>query len=163
MHADPVARLCLVHGQRGRIAHRATLEVIGKRQQRCEAGVDPVHDRTARAEIAPQAQRDQRHATDALLGCLQEQRDVGLAERIDGLHRVADAEERPAVTALPAGEQQRQQLLLRGRSVLVFVHQQVMDPVIEREREFRRRGIVAQRVSCSAGDCRVVEAAAFGE
>ena len=105
----------------------------------------------------------ERHAADAFLGRLQEERHVRLAERIDGLHRVADAEQRPAVAALPARQQQCEQPLLRRRGVLVLVHQQVADAVVEGERKLGRRRLVAQCIAGCGSHRGVVEALALRE
>jgi hypothetical protein len=50
-----------------------------------------------RAVVAVEAQRFQRDAADAAFARLQEEADVGLAEAVDGLHRVADDEQRAPV------------------------------------------------------------------
>ncbi len=163
VHAHPVARDGRVHYLGGRVTHRPALEVVLGRQQSREAAVHPVHDRRAGAEVAGQPQRRQRDPADTLALGLQEQRDVGLPERIDRLHRVADAEQRAPVALLPAGEQQLQQLFLRRRRVLVFVHEQVADAVVERERKLGRRRGVAQRIACRRRHGGMVQAAALGE
>jgi hypothetical protein len=61
---------------------------------------------------------------------------LGLAEAIDGLHRVAHEEERAARRPDSHPEVSfSQQLQLRVRRVLEFVHEDVADAVVEREQQ----------------------------
>ena len=85
------------------------------------------------AEVAPQAQRRQRHARRCRRArAAQEQSDLGVAEAIDRLHRVADHEQRAAVARLPAGGERLEQLELRERGVLELIDQDV--PQVEARR-----------------------------
>ena len=143
-----------LRGRGGRIPDGTALEIVCRRQERREGLVDPVDDRAARSEIAPESLGVERDATDALALCLQEERNVRLAECVDGLHRIAHAEQASAIRGLPAGHEQLEQSRLRRRRVLVFVDQQVTDPVVERERELRWCRIKAERVARGRGDCR---------
>ena len=59
------------------------------------------------------------------------QTDLGLAEAVDGLHRVADHEQRAPVARLPAGSELGQQFMLAHRGILEFIDQQVANAVIE--------------------------------
>ena len=77
-------------------------------------------------------------AADALLPGLEEERDLRLAEAVDGLHRVADQEQRAAVILLPARGQSFDQFELRVRGVLELVDQDVLDARVEREQEVGR-------------------------
>ena len=163
MHAHAVSRLARLRGRGRRIADGPSLEIVRGRQECGEGLVDPVDDRAARAEIPPEPLGVKCNATDALALCLKEERDVRLAERIDGLHRVAHAEQAPAICGLPAGYEQLEQSRLGRGGVLVFVDQQVTDPVVERQRELGRCRINAECVARGRGDCRMIEAVAFGE
>ncbi len=64
---------------------------------------DPFHQSQLRAEIARQLQCLQRDAADARRAHLQEQPHLGVAEQVDGLHGIADEEQRAAIALLPAG------------------------------------------------------------
>src|SRR5438445_13379504 len=70
---------------------------------------------------------------------MQEERDLGLAEAVDRLHRVADDEERAPVALVPSGGEPLEQLPLRDRGVLELVDQDVADAVVEREEQVARR------------------------
>ena len=163
MHPHAISRLARFRGRGRRIADRPALEIVRCRQACGEGLVDPVDDRAARAEIPPKSLGFKCDATDALALGLEEERDVRLAERIDGLHRIAHAEKAPAICGLPASYEQLEQSRLGRGGVLVFVDQQVTDPVVERQRELSRCRIEAERIACSGSDCRMIEAVAFGE
>jgi hypothetical protein len=66
-----------------------------------EGGVEPVDEAGLRTEVGRQRQAFERDAADALLPGLEEERDLRLAEAVDGLHRVADQEEGAAIVPLP--------------------------------------------------------------
>ena len=88
---------------------------------------------------------------DAALADAQEEADIGLAEAVDRLHRVADDEQRAAVIGRPAARQLLDQADLARAGVLEFVHQQVADAVVERLGEIGRRLVVAERQSGAGG------------
>src|SRR4029078_6709549 len=87
--------------------------------------------------VGRERERIEPHAADALAPRAQEQADLGLAEAIDRLHRVADEEERAPVARLPSGGQPLEQVPLRERRVLELVDEDVADAVVEREYEVR--------------------------
>ena len=74
-----------------------------------------------------------------LLCHAQKQADLGFAEAINGLHRVANAKQRTPVVSHPALGQAAQQLDLRRTGILEFVHQQMLDAVIQLQRQLGRR------------------------
>ena len=163
MHAHAVARLARLHGGCRRIAHRAAFKVVGGRQPRGKRRIDPVDDGRARAEVPAEPLGGERDTANALALGLEEQRDVRLAERVDRLHRVADAEQAAPVARLPACDQDLEQARLRRRCVLVLVDQQVANTIVERECQLRRRLRVAKRVACGGGHGGMIEAVALGE
>src|SRR5207244_328172 len=95
------ARLTLEVGARGdarEMPYGAAAHVVGEREDTRERLIAPVDERRRRAEIAAQLerlQRDRRQARSAHGG---ESPDFGIAEAVDGLHRIADEEQRIAVT-----------------------------------------------------------------
>jgi hypothetical protein len=100
---------------------------------------------------------------DTALADAQEEPDVGLAETVDRLHRIADHEQRPAVIRHPAAGQLFEQPDLARAGVLEFVDQQVADAVIERLRQIGRRLVIAQRQSGAGGDFDEIDLAGFLE
>ena len=77
--------------------------------------------------------------------------DLGLAEAVDRLHRVADREQRPPVAGRPAGGELLDQLVLGERRVLELVDQHVPHAIIERERDIGRRVVLpsARSAACA--------------
>ena len=99
-----------------------------------------------RPEIAPQHDVVDRQLTDAprFLGC-DEQADLGAAEPIDRLHRIADGEQRPPVARLPTRREPANEVELQVGRVLELVDQQMPDPAVEPEEELRGSVRAAQR------------------
>ena len=93
VNADARTRLVFPAGDTRCITHGAPLVVLGIRQQARKARIDPRDDGVAGAEIPLQHQAAQGNTADAPGLRLQEEGHVGLAESVDGLHRVADAEQ----------------------------------------------------------------------
>ncbi len=75
----------------------------------------------------------------------QEQTDFGFTESVDRLHRITNSKYRASVVRQPAGRQPRHQFELTDRRVLEFVDQQVMNAVIQRQRQVSRGFFRAQR------------------
>ena len=98
---------------------------------------------------------------DAALADAQEESDVGLAEAVDRLHRVADDEQRPAVVRHPAARQFFDQADLARAGVLEFIDQQVADAVVERLGQIGRRFVVAERQAGAGGDFDEIDLAGF--
>ena len=88
-----------------------------------------------------------------------EQTDFGLAEAIDRLHRIADAEQRAAVAVGPPAGQALQQVELTERGVLELVDQDVLQAIVEREREIGRLVGGAERTQRAQSDLDVVRLA----
>ena len=127
------------------------MRIVGRREDFGEGGVDPVHHFGVRAVVAVEAQGFELDRADANVTRLQEKADVGLAEAIDGLHRIADNEQGAPVALLPAGGEPLQQRDLRGAGVLELIDQQMADAVIELELEIGRLGFITecgQRALC---------------
>src|SRR5438067_10072598 len=127
---------------RRRVRHGAGGGIGLARQDVREGSVVPVDEVRLRAEVGGQRnalELDPRlrggAAEAALVPGLEEERDVRLAESVDGLHRVADEEQRAAVARFPPGGQSFQELELRIRGVLELVYQYVADAGVEREQE----------------------------
>ena len=88
-----------------------------------ESLIDPLDNFSTGAVVARQAQTSERNIADTVFPDAQEQADIGLAKAVDRLHWVADDEQRAAVVALPTSGQARQQIDLRGASVLKLINQ----------------------------------------
>ena len=115
-----------------------------------KARVHPLHHTRIGTEVAQQAQGLQPHAVEALQPRLQEQPHVGAAEAVDGLHAVPYHHDgaRGARVALvvdaPAAGEQPQQLVLVDRRILELVHQDVLNAVIQAQRQLRGRIVLTQ-------------------
>ena len=70
--------------------------------------------------------------------CPQEQRYIGITKPVDGLHRIAHEEQRSTVASLPTGREQFKEPDLRAGRVLKLIHENVLDPSIQREQKIRR-------------------------
>ncbi len=116
-----------------------------------------------RAEIRAQRERFQAHIADAFVPRLQEEANLGFAEAIDRLHRVAHEEERPAVARFPAGSELAQQIPLRERGVLELVDEDVANSVVEGEEEIRRAFFGFQSLRGAMSDLREVRLAVHGK
>ena len=91
------------------------------------------HSTMPRSErkLAVSRRSSKRQAADPFAGRFQKQPDLGLAKAIDGLHRVAHRERRPAIVPLPARSELLDEGVLADRSVLEFVDQQMLDLVVQ--------------------------------
>ncbi len=107
------------------IAHGAAFGAVGGGKDMRETLVDPVDDARVRAVVAEQAQVFQANVADAVRPHAQEEADIGLAETVDRLHRVADHEQGAPVGRRPAACQLFQQFDLEWAGVLEFVDQQM--------------------------------------
>src|SRR5206468_3100128 len=100
--------------------------------------VEPLHEAFLRAAVGAELDRLELHRPEPGMLGLQEERHFCFAEAVDRLHRVADEEQRAAVTLLPAGSQLGEELKLRERGVLELVDQDVRDLLVEREQQVAR-------------------------
>ena len=98
------------------VLNGALLRIVTRGQHCGERVVDPLNDGLHRAEVGFQPQRLQPQIAQPVLLQVDEQSDLGLAETIDRLHRVADAEQRAAVAIGPAAGQSFQQIELTERT-----------------------------------------------
>ncbi len=96
-------------------------------------------------------------------GHVQEQAHVRLAKAVDGLHGIADQEQRAPVVRRPALGELLQQREVTVRGVLELVDQDVADAVIERQREIGGRFVGAERLARRVGDLGVVDPGTLGE
>jgi hypothetical protein len=94
---------------------------------------------------------------------VEEQADIGFAEAVDRLHRIADQEHRAAIVRRPARGQLLEQREVTVRGVLELVDQYVADAVIQRQGEIGRGVFTPERLACRVGDLRVVHLTALGE
>src|SRR5882672_808795 len=89
----------------GKVRHGAQRLVLLRGEHARERLVEPLHEAFLRAAVGAELDRLERHRTDARMLCLEEERDFRFAEAVDGLHRVADQEQRAAISLLPTGYQ----------------------------------------------------------
>ena len=110
-------------GDTGGIGHlpRATVFLIG--HQRGKSLIYPFDHAVLRTKIDRQLQIFQHNCANATVHRLLEQFHLSLAETIDGLHRIADQEQRSAIGGTPAAREFFKQFGLRNRGILEFVHQ----------------------------------------
>ncbi len=119
---------------RFRVDHCAARRVVALGKHLGEDGIEPFHEPFARAEIAAQHQRFQANLTDTVIARKQELPDFRIAKTVDRLHRVTDAIQSAAVAGFPTSGQCFEHAVLRARRVLHFVDQEVLDLVIEQQR-----------------------------
>ena len=93
----------------------------------------------------------------------EKQAHLRVAEAIDGLHGIADDEERASIALLPCGGERFEQLELRERGVLELVDQDVLEREPGAQRELRRLPGLGERRARRARHVRVIDAAAVGE
>jgi hypothetical protein len=128
-----------------RIGHGPGGNVFRGRQDLREGIVHPLDNAGLRTEVDAEGQRFEPHRADAVVARAQVQANLGLAETVDRLHRIADHEQRAAVARLPAGGEALEQRELADRGVLKLVHQQVPDAIVEMQGQIGRRLIAAER------------------
>ena len=163
MHMHGVVSRLPVIGLRRHIRHRAAGEVFGIGHHRRERAIHPIDHAALRTEIDRQREWRQRHATNALVPRAQIQPHFGFAKAIDRLHRIAHHKQRAPVICLPTGGELLQQFELRQRGVLEFIHQQMMDAIVQRQRQIRRRIVFAQRAQSGLRHCGEISLTAFAE
>ena len=127
MDLHTAARLRIGSRQRRGEGHRPGDDILFGGQHRLETGVDPIDDFRPRTEIHRQAQRFQFQVADPALPGPQVKPHLGLTEKVDRLHRVADQEQRASVAVFPASRQPFQQGHLVKRSILKLVYEEVAD------------------------------------
>src|SRR5271167_4219358 len=143
---DAVLRVPGVHGGLAVAkSYGAAIAVVGLRHEARKTGVDPLHQRLNGAKIALQAPYVEAQLADAVLGQLQKRTHLRLAKSIYGLHRIADAKHAASVAFLPAGGQQTNQLQLRAGGILKFIHQYVLQTIVEAQTQIRRCRAGAER------------------
>ena len=148
-------------GGRG-VGHPPAVDVIRRRERGCKAGVDPVHHPWVRAKITVQLQVLQPHPVEPFQPRLQEQPDVGTAKAIDGLHTVTDDHDCAGsrrigrIVLAPAAGECVYQLVLVDGGILEFVHQDVLDLVIQAQGQFRGRIVIPQCLQGGQRDLAVI-------
>ena len=150
-------------GDAGKMPHRAAPHVVRVGKHPREHFVAPVHQRRCRAEIAPQLQRLQSDRAEAGAAHGREAADLGIAEPVDGLHRIAHQEQRASIAFRPVLRQRQQQVVLIARGVLEFVDQDVPDARAQPFGERRWRGILRERLARRAGHLGVIALALLVE
>ena len=100
---------------------------------------------------------------DTLLPGSQEKGHVGIPEPVDRLHRIAHQEERAAIAGLPSGREQFQKPDLGTRSILKFIHEDVLDASIKRKQQVRWPDRASQGPLGGQGQFDEIGGIAFGE
>ena len=126
------------------------------RHDATESLVHPIDNSALRAEIDLQRQWFERNRANAGIRRVEKQAHFRLAKSIDGLHRVADREQRSPVALGPATRQLSQQLELRNRRILKLIDQQMADAIVQCQRKIGRGVIVAQRTRCGLRNFREI-------
>ncbi len=88
---------------------------------------------------------------------------LGIAKPVDGLHRIADQEQRAAIALGPVLREREQQFVLIARGVLEFVDQDVTDARAEPFGQRGRHRVFGQRTARSAGHLGVIALALLVE
>src|SRR5881296_3151374 len=147
----------------GKVRHGARCLVFLRGEHARERLVEPLHEAFLRAAVGTELDRLELHRPEPGVLGLQEERHFGFAEAVDRLHRVADEEQRAAVTLLPAGSQLGEELELRERGVLELVDQDVRDLLVEREQQVARVVDRAERLERAVSELGEVGLAALAE
>ncbi len=147
----------------GKVRHGARCLVFLRGEHARERLVEPLHEAFLRAAVGAELDRLELHRPEPGVLGLQEERHFGFAEAVDRLHRVADEEQRAAVTLLPAGSQLGEELELRERGVLELVDQDVRDLLVEREQQVARVVDRAERLERAVSELGEVSLAALAE
>ena len=157
------ARLPRARGDTLRIGDAAGARVVHCRKTGGKYRVVPLHDFRRTPEISVQGQRFKLHAADTGGAGAEKHADLGFAKTVDGLHRVADQEQRAAIARLPARGEQREQLGLLQRCVLEFVDQDVADARVQAQRQIGWIIHAAQRGARRGSDRRIIDASQLSE
>src|SRR6266702_1149152 len=147
----------------GKVRHCARCLVFLRGEHARERLVEPLHEAFLRAAVGAELDRLELHRPEPGVLGLQEERHFGFAKAVDRQHRVADEEQRAAVTLLPAGSQLGEELELRERGVLELVDQDVRDLLVEREQQVARVVDRAERLERAVGELGEVSLAALAE
>ena len=147
----------------GRVADPAKHGILRGAEGAGKCAVGPVDQRRAGAKVGGQAQRFRTQLANAVPDHLQKQADFGVPESVDGLHRVADGEERPAIVRFPTRDQLPKQSKLSHGGILELVDQQMPNAVVQGKREVAGRILGAQRASGCEGQLREVDQPLFVE
>src|SRR4029078_1890932 len=111
------------------------LRVVNLRKHFREEIVHAIDQRFNGAVVGRQFQKLKGHSVEGTMLDIEKQTDLGLAEAINGLHRIPHQKQCAAVARLPSCGQFLEQLILSARGILKFVNQQVFDACIETKRE----------------------------
>ena len=92
------------HGNRRLERDGSAPRLVARGKDLRESAVDPFHQTTMRTEVVRERQRLEHNATDVAPPLrFEKQADVGIAEAVDRLHRIADEKQRVTVAGRPAG------------------------------------------------------------
>ena len=137
-------------------AHGALAHIVRDGKHAREDFVAPVDQGRRRAEIAPQFERLERQSGEPGGAHRREAADLRVAKAVDGLHRIADQEQRAPVAGRPVLRERAQQFVLIARGVLEFVDEDVHEPRAEAFGQRRRAAVLGQRPARGAGDLGVI-------
>ena len=162
MHRDR-AVVRTIPRRRRRVRDCSRVGVFGLGESRRKGLVHPLDYSSHGTEIGGEIQAFGLHQADARFADLQEQSDFGLAEAIDGLHRIADEEERAAVGRLPACGERLEQFVLGDGRVLEFVDKQMLDACAHRKGQIGRLPTRVQGADGGLCDLGKIDDAGLGE
>src|SRR6202020_1121880 len=145
------------------VGHGAAAQLVVGGESLREGAVGPLDERRLRTEVARELERLQPHGADAVRARREEQADLRIAEAVDGLHRIADDEQRAGVALLRRRGEGLEELELCKRGVLELVHQDMAQRESGAQRELRRMAGLGERLTRRTAHVGVVDPAAGGE
>ena len=163
VHAHAALRRGVRTGGYGQIGDSTALHVVARGQDLRERAIEPLDHRGGGPEIDAEREAFEPEPAQTAVAHVEKEADLCVAEPVDRLHGIADQEQRPAITRLPAGRQRLEQPHLCVGGVLEFVDEHVPQARIEREGRIRGRLLVAKRRARRGGKSRVVRCAPLGE
>ena len=155
LHAAPQLTACR---QRAQIADRRQARIVVRRKHFHAEAIHPIDERRRRAEIAAQLQCREPQCADAGRARAQEQADLGFAELVDRLHRIAHRKQRTAIARFPARRERAEQFKLVEGRILEFIDQHVTKRVSAAQRQVGRLPLLGQPGARRSGDRREINA-----
>ena len=163
MYAHVTVGIVVLERLGGFVRHRPGEYVFGVGERLAHCAVHPSHDGREGTEIHRQREGVQPDGADPVRPGLQEESHLRLAEAVDRLHRIADQEQRPAVSGLPVPDEPAEQVILALGGVLELVDQQMPDLAVKGMGQVGWRRVRPQGGSRADRDLREIHAPFFLE
>ena len=155
--------VCRISAGGGSIAHRPVEWIVTHGKDRRKHAIKPLDHCCSGAEITAQLQVPHAWKRQGATPGGEKKTYVGIAEPINRLHRITDTEEGPAVVRLPPGCQAIEQLDLADRGILKLIHENVVETVIQQQRQIFGRILIAERAASREGQTGVIDLTASFE